>query len=260
MNFVKNEEQLANDMLNKISLVKDKEAMKGNVVELSKAVVNLSKEKNFDLTGLTSQVVLVLDHSGSMSREYKSGAVQEVVTKLIPLGLNFDDNGEIEVFRFDNRAKQVKPSLTINNYSNYVDKHVFDYNDMGGTCYAKPLELIYEEYVGGKPASGGFLSRLTGKANTAVSNTGAPVYVLFVTDGANSDERDTTNILNELIKKNVFVQFVGVGSDSFRYLKKADNEMLGVSFIQFKDIKSMTAAGVYGQILDEFTEWLAKRA
>ena len=45
MNFVKNEEQIANDMLNKISLVKDKEAMKGNVVELSKAVVNLSKEK-----------------------------------------------------------------------------------------------------------------------------------------------------------------------------------------------------------------------
>lgn len=44
-----------------------------------------------------AQVALVLDISGSMSGLYQSGKVQELVKKVLALGLQFDLDGSIDV-------------------------------------------------------------------------------------------------------------------------------------------------------------------
>lgn len=264
INLTKNEEQLTSELMGKISLAKDSNDMKGSVINLSKTVINLSKEKGFDLTGLTSQVVLVLDHSGSMDRDYANGAVQDVVTKMVPLGLTFDDNGEIEVFKFDNIAEQIKESLNIRNYENYVKKYVYRTNDMGGTEYARPLELIYKDYCGAEKSTG-FFGKLFGKKASTGSITGVtseqtPVFVIFITDGDNSDEYDTNRALDKLKENNVFVQFIGISNSKFKYLKDVAKNYNNASFVKFNDISKMNSDDeIYAKILTDFAEYLASR-
>ena len=49
ISLAKNEEQLTNEIMGKISLAKDKENLNKHVVSLSKTVVNLSKKSEVDL-------------------------------------------------------------------------------------------------------------------------------------------------------------------------------------------------------------------
>ena len=89
----KNDEELAQQMMNKISLSKDKANLEKHVISLSKCVVNLSKKNGVDLGSTRAKVVVVLEYSGSMSLLYDNGTIQNTINKLVPLGLTFDDNG-----------------------------------------------------------------------------------------------------------------------------------------------------------------------
>ena len=71
-------------------------------ISLNKTVVNLEKSTGVSFDNLKSRVNLVLDYSGSMEDMYMDGTVQEVVTKILPLALKFDDNGELDCYLFSN--------------------------------------------------------------------------------------------------------------------------------------------------------------
>lgn len=74
---------------------------------LERHIVRLKKEKNIDLSTHRAKVFVVIDRSGSMDSLYRSGAVQDVLTRLLPLALKFDDNGELEVYVFNTRCTQM---------------------------------------------------------------------------------------------------------------------------------------------------------
>ena len=103
----KNEDELAQEVMGKISLSKDKANLEKHVVSLSKTVVNLSKKSGVDLGSTSAKVVVVLDYSGSMSGLYNNGTVQRTINRLVPLGLTFDDNGTIDVYLFSNNYKKI---------------------------------------------------------------------------------------------------------------------------------------------------------
>ena len=88
-------------------------------INLNKTVVSLEKSTGVSFDNLKSRVNLVLDYSGSMQDMYMDGTVQEVVTKILPLALKFDDNGELDCYLFSNSFKKVK-GCTERNYLNYV--------------------------------------------------------------------------------------------------------------------------------------------
>ena len=47
-----------------------------------------------------ARVAVILDYSGSFCFEYQSGVIQEVVERLLPIGLKFDDDKAIDMFIF----------------------------------------------------------------------------------------------------------------------------------------------------------------
>ena len=101
-------------------------------ISLNKTVVNLEKSTGVSFDNLKSRVNLVLDYSGSMYDRYMNDTVQEVVTKILPLALKFDDNGELDCYLFSNSFKKVK-GCTEHNYKNYVKDIINpDGDDMGG--------------------------------------------------------------------------------------------------------------------------------
>ena len=72
------------------------------------------------MQGLRARVGLVLDASGSMGRQYKSGRVQELLDRVLPLALHFDDDGSLDVWAFDTMPKPLDPAL-LDNIGDYIN-------------------------------------------------------------------------------------------------------------------------------------------
>lgn len=258
INLQKNEDELANEIMGKVNLSKDKEKLGGNIVNLSKCIVNLSKKADVDIGATKAQVVAVIDYSGSMDSLYRNGTVQGVINKLLPFGLTFDDNGEVEVFKFSNDYEQLK-SLNINNYDDYVIRNMKGH--MGGTEYAPVLEEIKTQYIDGSSKKGLLvLFKHKNKTLTGADASVNPVFVIFITDGDNCDKSRTDNIIRELSHTNCFIQFIGVGNAAMDYLEKLDDltgrDCDNTGFTRFADIASVSDSQLYEAILGDYAKWL----
>lgn len=231
-----------------ISKVTD-DNLKKSFVSLEKTIVNLSKETNINLNAHTARVCVVLDYSGSMESMYRSGKVQRVLNRLVPLALKFDDNGELDIILFQNNCKKF-PSITLNNYSNYVNEVILRSSyDMGGTNYSPAIYQLIKDY--GKPS---------GIASMFKKGSSDPAFVIFITDGANFDEIETDKAIRESSEENIFIQFVGIGNSSFKYLEKLDDldgrRCDNTGFIKVKDFEKLSDEEVYKQLLSQYPEWI----
>lgn len=258
INLTKNEEQLTNEIMSKINLSKDKEALGGYVLNLSKSIINLSKKADIDIGNVRARVMVVLDYSGSMDSDYRYGNVQRVLNKLVPLGLSFDDNGELDVFIFDSSDREVA-TLNINNYSDYVQKEILDKfgYPRGSTNYAPPLKTIMKMNNPIEKKKGLFGLR---KEIVSFDNSGDKFFVIFITDGDNFDKKETDTVVRQLSHSNTFIQFIGVGKSNFDYLEKLDDldgrPVDNTGFSKFNSLKDMKSDAVYNAVLEQFAEWL----
>lgn len=208
---------------------------------LNKVLINMSKSSKIDMTKHTARVALAMDYSGSMDWLFNNGSVQATVTRLLPIALKFDDNGELESWLFSNGKERLKP-VTADNYENYVKKVMRKARmNMGGTNYAPVLKDMVYYFKDKHPST-------------------IPAFIMFITDGDNFDKYDTNEIVRELSNYNIFVQFVGIGDDSFSYLKKLDN-LSGrthdnTGFITVKDMNKMDDTTLYTELLRQYKDWL----
>ena len=202
-----------------------------------KSVVSLSKARNLD--NVRSRVALVLDKSGSMDKDYRSGLVQDVIERIIPLALNFDDNGELDLWIFGNDSRRLD-GVTLDNFYGLADEINKKYY-LGGTNYAPVMIDIADYYINEEPMQ-------------------VPNYVIFLTDGDNYDKSKTTKLIKDLSHLPIFWQFVGIGNNDFCFLEKLD-EMEGryvdnANFFKVDNIRSMSDDVLYDKLLKEFPEWL----
>ena len=204
---------------------------KGIVLDVVKNIPSLSN--------LTSRVALVLDFSGSMRNLYKNGTVQSVIERIMPIAMQFDDNGELDLWIFESKYTYIG-SVNRNNFYGLATEIMNRYR-MGGTNYAPVMKDIYNKYIKQEPAQ--------------IAN-----YIIFITDGDNSDKKETTEIMKEYSKYPIFWQFVGIGRECFNYLEKLD-DMGGryvdnADFFAIKDINEMPDETLYQKLLDEYPGWL----
>lgn len=226
-----------------IDLIKTKE--RRDLLNTIKLEKNIPTQK--------AEVVLVLDYSGSMSSLYRNGTVQDVVERILPIGLSFDDNQEVDIYIFHDEFYKLSENVTMKNVNGYVqDKVINGGYSMGGTKYAPSLKDIYNRYA---KTSGGFL----GLGKKESQKRQYPVYVIFITDGENNDESETDKIVKELSQHGIFIQFVGIGDSSFSYLKRLDmlqGRLLdNASFFKVSDIAKETDANLYNKLMAEFPTW-----
>ena len=61
----------------------------------------------------------------------------------------------------------------------------------------------------------------------------------------------------------MFVQFVGIGEESFSYLRKLDDldgrECDNTGFISVKDMNKMNDNDLYTELLRQYKDWLNKK-
>lgn len=213
-----------------------------NLLNLRKDKVNLLCLDKKPLQNLTSRVGVVLDISGSMSGLYRNGTVQAVLERLFPIALQFDDNGEMELWIFSNGFHRL-PNISMKNYYGYVKREIIGKYDMGGTYYAPVLKDLYKKYMIEEPAN-------------------LPNYIIFITDGDNSDKTAATEAITKISRYPIFIQFVGLdnGSTDFDYLEKLD-EMNGryvdnANFFPIYNINGEDDGILYNKLLAEYPHWL----
>lgn len=214
------------------------------VVLLKQKVYDLKKKVNFSvkqhgLEDIKAQVVLVLDISKSMNKLYKSGVIQNVLESILPLSLNFDDDGKIDLILFGTRA-YLLPPVSLEELDGYVQREIIEnYKIIEATKYATALRFILDKYKGKQPD---------------------PVFVIFITDGNNSDKRESEEFMRLLSSEPVFFQFVGIGKEAFPFLKKLD-ELTGrlidnAGFMHINDISTIDEGELYDRLLNEFPDWI----
>lgn len=206
------------------------------------SIQSLCLEKK-ELNGLIARVCMVMDFSGSMDWLYESGKVQEVIERLLPVAMQFDDNGVMEAWIFSNDFHRIA-DISLENYYNYIrNENLVNRFYMGGTSYAPVMEDVCHKYIQEEPAN-------------------IPTLVLFITDGDNSDKDRTTRVITNASHYPIFWQFVGIGNSRFKYLKTLD-EMEGrfvdnANFFSVNDLANMSDNDLYNKLLGEYPDWITK--
>jgi hypothetical protein len=247
-----------------------------NLIDLTKKV-EVVLEKN-NLVGVKADVILAQDISGSMSGEFYNGTVQEVITRLLAVGMKMDVDKSIDVFAFNTGSRHIGEANE-GNHANFV-KDVFlrKVSVGGGTNYAPVMQEIIANFgTAVKPKTitrevpaKGFLGKLFGKTETITEQVApddltaqkTPKLVFFITDGENWDHAEAEHVVREAAKQGIFWQFIGLGNETFDFLESLD-DMEGryidnANFFQVNDINRISDEELYQRILGEFPSWLTE--
>lgn len=199
-----------------------------------------------------AKVALVLDYSGSMRPLYKNGVVQRATERLLALASKFDDDGCIEVFIFHDEAFEIG-SLCENNFYEFVDREIYQKYKFGQTKYAGAMKKVAIKYFPGLSNNEEFSVPESVKIKE-------PIFVIFITDGNNSDRRESTKVIKEISKLGIFWQFIGIGDEKFDFLQRLD-ELSGrlldnANFFQLNDLEKISEEELYRRLLVEFPGWI----
>ncbi|MNN34619.1 hypothetical protein D3C81_1484290 [compost metagenome] len=81
---------------------------------------------------------------------------------------------------------------------------------------------------------------------------------MFYTDGDNHDKPETTSLIQELSKRGIFFQFIGIGGASFDYLKGLDGMegrfLDNAGFFAARDVTSDD--DMFRKMIKEFSSWI----
>ncbi|MCS4089066.1 VWA domain-containing protein [Rhizobium sp. BK176] len=224
----------------KVSLEKRVAEKAPHLVSLAKkAQVSLEKNK---LADVVAAVYLVLDKSGSMAFQYSKGRVQEVVDRVVPLAVHFDDNGELDCWIFADKQKKL-PNVTLDNVRDYVKREAekFGMFKIGAGNNEPAVIKDIMEFVG----------RQGGKD---------PVFVLFISDGGVYKNSEIKALIKDAAKLPIFWQFIGVGGSKYGALQELDT-MTGrlvdnAGFFAIDDLHRVSEEELYDRMMSEFPVWL----
>ncbi|MEE4749241.1 VWA domain-containing protein [Pseudomonas alliivorans] len=225
----------------KISLEKKIAAAAPQLVSLAKkAQVSLEKA---NLTNTRARVGLVLDASGSMNPQYTRGHVQEVVDRLIPLAVHFDDDGALDCWAFGAKPQQLS-AVTLTNVKDFIK------TDHGGW---KNWELGAR--VNDEPKA---MRKVVDYYKQSGDRT--PIYILFISDGGVHQDREISKLMVEAARLPIFWQFVGLGGRGYGILEKLD-DMDGrvvdnCNFFALDRLDEVPEEKLYDLLMEEFPDWL----
>lgn len=197
------------------------------------AGISLSKK---NLAGIRAQVVVLLDHSGSMYSDYANHKVQDLTERFLAFGLQVDVDGSVPVIPFDSKVKDAV-DVNLGNYKDIVEQQIWQKNNMGSTDLAAALKQV---------------RKLSEKSDT-------PIFCAVVTDGEPDDRFDAEEVVKDLSRYPVFIKFLAV--KPVQFLNKLDDldssqRLLdNVDTKSYQDLSSVSDAQFADDMVDEWDSW-----
>lgn len=216
------------------------EGVNMSTIDLQKKNVRIVLEKK-QLTKVKARVGLVLDLTGSMRKMYNNGTVQEVVERILAIASQFDDDGILDVWVYDNEYTRLD-SVDEKDLSGYVDRKILNNDSIhkfGRNDEVPVMKDVMKKYIGEDPSVD-------------------PAYIVFINDGG--VKKTIKPIIEGASNQPIFWQFVGIGNGNFDFLKQLD-KMEGryvdnANFIQIENISTIPDKQLYDLLLNEFPIWL----
>ncbi|MGW4090170.1 vWA domain-containing protein [Nocardia sp. NPDC004750] len=199
-----------------------------------------------DAFGIRARVVLVIDKTGSMQRQYRDQVVHRVVQRMIPVATQLDDDGTLEAYLYALSFAKL-PDITVE----HGDEWARTYLHLGGTHG----DIDYDR-LGGRndelPVMRDIIDSLRPR--------GRPTLVLFFTDGGFAKKREITALMREAARLPAFWQFVGLGRANYGLLRAldelSDRAVDNAGFFALDDIDQVDDAQLYARLLGKFPDWL----
>ncbi|MCK0519287.1 VWA domain-containing protein [Williamsia sp. DF01-3] len=196
-------------------------------------------------TGVRARVILVIDKTGSMSRQYSSRVVHRVVERMLAVATQIDDDGQLEPYMYARGFARV-PDISVTNVESWTEEFLHLSGVHGGIDY---------DAIG---ASNDELPIMNEILNTVVP--GRPVLVLFFTDGGFRKKGPISELMRAASSAPVFWQFVGIGRANYGVLERLD-DMEGrvvdnAGFFALDDIDQVSDDDLYQRLLSEFPDWM----
>ncbi len=193
------------------------------------------------LQHVKARVGLVLDISGSMRSLYKNGTVQKVVERILAVASQFDDDGSLDVWVYDNEYSRLKP-VTELDFTDYVNTYILNnplIHKFGRNDEPPVMEDVIAKY-------------------TVDDRSPDPAFIVFINDGG--CKRTIKKPIVSSSDKAIFWQFVGIGNSNFEVLEKLDT-MEGryvdnANFFHIEDIEKIQDNELYDKLLNEFPAWI----
>lgn len=209
-------------------------------IDLQKKSVKIVLEKK-QITHVKARVGLVLDITGSMRTLYKNGTVQRVVERILAVASQFDDDGLLDVWVYDNEFSRLKP-VSERDFEGYVNRIILE-NDLihkfGRNDEPPVMKDVLKKYM-------------------QEDDSQDPAFVVFINDGG--CKKTIKSIIEASATKPLFWQFVGIGNGNFEFLQKIDTLegrfVDNANFIHIEDIDAISDEQLYDALLNEFPSWL----
>lgn len=207
--------------------------------KFDKAGVSLSKR---GLTGIRAQVIMLLDHSGSMDANYRNGTVQTLVERALGFALQVDIDGTVPVVRFDS-ATHPPVDVTVGNHQTVTGSALYQPNRMGSTNLTAALQAVLN----------------------AAKGADEPLFVIIVTDGQPDNPATSTDLARELAGYPVFLKFLSVpdrgrfpGRPFLQGLDDMDGRLIDNADAKFiDDPAGMSDLAFADAMTDEWHSWIA---
>lgn len=197
--------------------------------------------------GVRARVVLVIDKTGSMSRQYSKKRIHEVVERMVPIAAQLDDDGTLEPYLYAEFFARL-PDITVHEVEEWSSTYLHITGVHGGIDY-KRIGGFNDE----RPIMGEIISSLAPGAAT-------PTLVLFFTDGGFNNKKQISALMKEASKLPAFWQFVGLGKADYGVLERLDTmegrTVDNAGFFSVDDIGKISDAELYRRLLSEFPDWL----
>ncbi|MDI9918972.1 VWA domain-containing protein [Rhodococcus sp. IEGM 1379] len=195
--------------------------------------------------GIRARVILVIDKTGSMNKQYKTKVVHRVVERMIPVAIQVDDDGKLEPYLYAVGFHKL-PEIAVHEAESWSETYLHLRGKHGGFNY-DAIGAVNREI----PIMTEIISRLTPGAT--------PTLVLFFTDGGFSERREITKLMRAASALPAFWQFVGIGKANYGVLEKLDDLdgriVDNAGFFALDDIDTVSDAELYSRLLSEFPDW-----
>jgi hypothetical protein len=122
------------------------------------------------------------------------------------------------------------------------------------------LNDVIKHYFGDAQPRPGFLKSLFTGGSYPSTPVSDPVYLIFQTDGVNTDENATEELIIQQAKQSIYIQFVGVGNENFRFISRMAEKYSHVGFFAVKDLPKTSDETLYDLLINsEFKTFLKTR-
>lgn len=226
-----------------VSLEKRIQEKAPRLISLAKTVtVSLAKH---NLQSVKAKVAFVLDASGSMTGEFKKGNVQAVLDRIAVLAVQFDDDGDMDMWGFAEKHRKYK-DVTLDNLDGYVA-------DIQNSARRGRWENL--------PGLGGINNEppVLEEIIDTFKHSDLPVYVVFITDGGISKTRAIKEAIRRSANYPIFWKFLGLGGSGYGILEQldtfTDRRIDNTHFFAIDDFATMSDERLYDLLLEEFKDW-----